>query len=161
MAGAAALILGGGSAVRFGGDVPKQYLTLAGRAVLRHSAETFASHPDIDAVRVVIRADDRTIYDDAMAGLDILAPVTGGTTRQESSRLGLESLAELAPDRVLIHDAARPFIDEATISRIIDLIFQRLRTNRSASQSSSFGCEGRPPWTPKLSTVATSPRPKR
>ncbi len=122
MAGAAALILAGGSAVRFGGDVPKQYLTLAGRAVLRHSAETFASHPDIDAVRVVIRADDRAIYDDAMAGLDILAPVTGGTTRQESSRLGLESLAELAPDRVLIHDAARPFIDEATISRIIEAL---------------------------------------
>lgn len=122
MAGAAALILAGGSAVRFGGDVPKQYLTLAGRAVLHHSAETFASHPDIDAVRVVIRADDRAIYDDAMAGLDILAPVTGGTTRQESSRLGLESLAELAPDRVLIHDAARPFIDEATISRIIEAL---------------------------------------
>ena len=119
MAGVAALILAGGGAVRFGGDVPKQYLLLAGQAVLRRSAETFAAHPDIDQVRVVIRADDRALYDHAMAGLDILDPVDGGATRQESSRLGLESLAGLAPERVLIHDAARPFIDKATISRVL------------------------------------------
>jgi 2-C-methyl-D-erythritol 4-phosphate cytidylyltransferase/2-C-methyl-D-erythritol 2,4-cyclodiphosphate synthase len=57
-----------------------------------------------------------------MAGLDILDPVTGGATRQDSSRLGLESLAEMAPDRVLIHDAARPFIDAATISRVLEAL---------------------------------------
>jgi 2-C-methyl-D-erythritol 4-phosphate cytidylyltransferase / 2-C-methyl-D-erythritol 2,4-cyclodiphosphate synthase len=119
MAGVAALILAGGSAVRFGGDIPKQYLALAGRAVLRHSAETFASHPEIDAVRVIIRDQDRAHYDRALAGLDILDPVTGGATRQDSSRLGLESLATLAPNRVLIHDAARPLIDPATISRVL------------------------------------------
>ena len=119
MAGAAALILAGGSAARFGGDMPKQYLPLAGRAVLRHAAEAFAAHPQIDAIQVVIRAEDRAHYDAAMAGLDILDPVMGGATRQESSRLGLESLAGTAPDRVLIHDAARPFIDKASISRVI------------------------------------------
>jgi 2-C-methyl-D-erythritol 4-phosphate cytidylyltransferase / 2-C-methyl-D-erythritol 2,4-cyclodiphosphate synthase len=122
MAGAAVLILAGGSAVRFGGDMPKQYLPLAGRAVLRHGAETFLSHPDIDAVRVVIRAADRAHYDAAMQGLSVLEPVVGGATRQDSSRLGLESLAGAAPDRVLIHDAARPFIDHDTISRILEAL---------------------------------------
>jgi 2-C-methyl-D-erythritol 4-phosphate cytidylyltransferase / 2-C-methyl-D-erythritol 2,4-cyclodiphosphate synthase len=122
MAGAAALILAGGSAVRFGGDMPKQYLKLAGRPVLRHCVETFIAHPDIDVVRVVIRAEDRALHDQALAGLDILDPVIGGATRQESSHLGLESLSHLAPDRVLIHDAARPFIDPATISRIIEAL---------------------------------------
>lgn len=119
MSGCAALILAGGSGVRLGGDTPKQYLPLAGRAVLRRSAETFANHPGVDAVRVVIRPADRARYDAAMAGLDILEPVEGGPDRQNSGRLGLESLADLAPERVLIHDAARPFVDAATIGRTI------------------------------------------
>ena len=61
MAGCAALVLAGGSGVRFGGDTPKQYLPLGGRAVLRRAAGAFASHGDVDAVRVVIRGDDRAL----------------------------------------------------------------------------------------------------
>ena len=119
MAGSAALILAGGSGTRLGGDVAKQYLSLGGTALLRHSAETFVAHPAVDAVRVVIRDGDRTIHDAAVAGLALLDPVIGGDSRQESARLGLESLAGLAPDRVLIHDAARPFVDAGTISRTL------------------------------------------
>lgn len=52
-------------------------------------------------------------------GLDILEPVHGGATRQESVLNGLESLAELQPDQVLIHDGARPFVDPAIIDRAI------------------------------------------
>ena len=125
MTGCAALILAGGSGVRFGGDVPKQYLKLDGRAVLRHSAETFAAHPRIDAVRVVLREEDRALYEAALAGLDILDPVEGGPSRQDSARLGLESLAPLAPAHVLIHDAARPLVDAATIDRILDALADR------------------------------------
>ncbi|MCH7711291.1 MAG: bifunctional 2-C-methyl-D-erythritol 4-phosphate cytidylyltransferase/2-C-methyl-D-erythritol 2,4-cyclodiphosphate synthase [Proteobacteria bacterium] len=115
----AALIVAAGRGERFGHEVPKQYLPLAGAPVLRHSAATFTANPGIGAVRVVIHEDDRDRYAEAVAGLDLLAPVTGGATRRESVRLGLESLAELAPDRVLIHDAARPFVDTATIARVI------------------------------------------
>ena len=102
-----------------GGALPKQYLWLGERAVLRHSVETFASHAEIDLVRVVIRADDRPHYDRALDGLDILEPVVGGSSRQESARLGLESLARSAPKRVLIHDAARPFVDSSLVSRVL------------------------------------------
>ncbi len=115
----AALIVAAGRGERFGNEVPKQYLPLAGAPVLRHSAATFTANPGIGAVRVVIHEDDRERYAEAVAGLDLLAPVTGGATRRESVRLGLESLAELAPDRVLIHDAARPFVDTSTIARVI------------------------------------------
>ncbi len=115
----AALIVAAGRGERFAHEVPKQYLPLAGAPVLRHSAATFTANPDIGPVRVVIHQDDRERYAEAVAGLDLLAPVTGGATRRESVRLGLESLAELAPDRVLIHDAARPFVDAATIARVI------------------------------------------
>lgn len=117
-----ALIVAAGSGSRMGQDLPKQYLTLGGKPVLRHCLEAFMAHPGISGVRVVINASFRDLYDQAAAGLDLLAPVQGGKTRQESVRLGLESLASEAPDYVLIHDAARPFIDAGTIDRTIDAL---------------------------------------
>ncbi len=119
MSGCYALIVAAGRGHRFGGEVPKQYRSLGGHAVLRHSAQAFLSHPDVVGVRVVIHADDRALYDGAVEGLTLLDPVPGGAERQESARLGLESLAPQAPDAVLIHDAARPFPDAALIARTI------------------------------------------
>jgi 2-C-methyl-D-erythritol 4-phosphate cytidylyltransferase/2-C-methyl-D-erythritol 2,4-cyclodiphosphate synthase len=114
-----ALIVAAGRGTRFGGPVPKQYRDLGGRAVLARTIAVFRDHPAIDAVRVVIHPDDRGRYDKAVAGLDPLFPVAGGASRQDSVRLGLESLAEDPPDLVLIHDAARPFLDPATIDRVV------------------------------------------
>ncbi|HUL10321.1 MAG TPA: bifunctional 2-C-methyl-D-erythritol 4-phosphate cytidylyltransferase/2-C-methyl-D-erythritol 2,4-cyclodiphosphate synthase [Candidatus Acidoferrum sp.] len=119
MTNAIALIVAAGSGTRLGGDVPKQYLPLAGRAVLRHSVETFLRHPAISGVRVVISAEHRALYDSAVAGLAILPPVPGGASRQDSVRNGLKSLADLRPDRVLIHDAARPFLTGDIIDRTL------------------------------------------
>jgi 2-C-methyl-D-erythritol 4-phosphate cytidylyltransferase / 2-C-methyl-D-erythritol 2,4-cyclodiphosphate synthase len=119
MTNAIALIVAAGSGTRLGGDVPKQYLPLAGRAVLRHSVETFLRHPAISGIRVVISAEHRALYDSAIAGLAILPPVLGGASRQDSVRSGLESLADLRPDSVLIHDAARPFLAGDVIDRTL------------------------------------------
>jgi 2-C-methyl-D-erythritol 4-phosphate cytidylyltransferase / 2-C-methyl-D-erythritol 2,4-cyclodiphosphate synthase len=118
----AALIVAAGRGYRLGGALPKQYLPLAGRPVLRYSLETFARHPAIDAVRVVIHRDDLELYERAAHGLDLLSPVEGGATRQDSVRLGLESLGEVKPARVLIHDAARPFADAGLIQRMVDAL---------------------------------------
>ncbi len=93
----AALIVAAGRGHRLGGAMPKQYLPLAGRPVLRHSLETFARHPAIGAVRVVIHRDDLDLYGAAAEGLDLLPPVEGGATRQELVRLGLESLRSTEP----------------------------------------------------------------
>ncbi|MDA0701820.1 MAG: bifunctional 2-C-methyl-D-erythritol 4-phosphate cytidylyltransferase/2-C-methyl-D-erythritol 2,4-cyclodiphosphate synthase [Proteobacteria bacterium] len=114
-----ALIVAAGRGTRFGGPVPKQYRALGGRAVLARTIAAFRDHPAIDAVRVVIHPDDRARFDAAVAGLDPLPSVDGGASRQDSVRLGLESLAGDAPDLVLIHDAARPFLDAAAIDRVI------------------------------------------
>lgn len=122
MAGCAALILAGGSGSRFGGERPKQYLSLGGTAVLRRAADAFVAHEGVDHVRVVLRADDRGLYHNIFSDSDLLTPVEGGRTRQESARLGLESLQDLKPDRVLIHDGARPFPDSALIGRVIDAL---------------------------------------
>jgi 2-C-methyl-D-erythritol 4-phosphate cytidylyltransferase/2-C-methyl-D-erythritol 2,4-cyclodiphosphate synthase len=76
----------------------------------------------VDAVRAVISPDDRERYEQAAAGLTLLQPAEGGATRQASVRNGLESLSPLAPERVLIHDGARPFLSAAIIDRIIDAL---------------------------------------
>lgn len=117
-----ALIVAAGSGSRFGGDVPKQYLTLAGQAVLRRTVEAFRRHPLVSDVRVVINPVHRDLYEAAVAGLDLPPPVDGGANRQDSVRNGLESVAANAPDLVLIHDAARPLVDAASITAVIDAL---------------------------------------
>jgi 2-C-methyl-D-erythritol 4-phosphate cytidylyltransferase/2-C-methyl-D-erythritol 2,4-cyclodiphosphate synthase len=120
----AALIVAAGRGDRFGAQVPKQYAQLGGMALLRRTVLVFLHHPSIDRVRVVIgpRPEDRTLYEAAVAGLDLMTPVPGGKTRQESVRLGLESLADSPPERVLVHDAARPFADSGLIDRVLDAL---------------------------------------
>ena len=114
-----ALVVAAGRGTRLGADLPKQYLSVAGQPLLRHSLTTLAVHPGIDHVRVVYNPDDADHYARASVGLDLLPPVAGGAARQDSVRLGLESLAELAPAHVLIHDGARPFVDAGTIDRVL------------------------------------------
>src|SRR5215469_2341968 len=122
MTGCAALIVAAGRGSRAGGGVPKQYRDLAGAPVLRYSVAVFARHPRVTSVRVMIHPDDRALYDRAVEGFGLLPPAPGGATRQESVRLGLESLAELRPDQVLIHDGARPFVDAAMVDRTLDAL---------------------------------------
>lgn len=122
MARTVALIVAGGSGKRFGDAVPKQYLALAGASVLRRSIEAHLAARLVDAVRVVIRAADRDLYQDAAGGLDLPAPVIGGAERQDSVRAGLEALAGDPPERVLIHDAARPLASPDLIDRVVEAL---------------------------------------
>ena len=119
MASCIALVVAAGRGTRVGGPLPKQYLPLAGRPLLRHSLETLATHPGIAAVRVVFNPEDSGHYESATRGLELLTPVAGGAARQDSVRLGLESLENRAPERVLIHDGARPLVDAGTIDRVL------------------------------------------
>jgi len=117
-----ALVVAAGRGRRFCADLPKQYAVLGAHTVLRHTVTRFLDHPSVADVRCVIHPDDQTLYDEALDGLEVLAPVFGGATRQDSVRLGLQSLSDLAPDKVLIHDAARPFVNAALIDGVIDAL---------------------------------------
>lgn len=130
MAGCVALIAAAGRGSRLGdafpGDDrppgparPKQYRTIAGRPMLAHAATAFLEAGGIDAVGAIIGPDDGAFYDDAVGHLPLLAPVIGGATRQDSVRLGLESLADAGFDRVLIHDGARPLVPRDVIARTL------------------------------------------
>ncbi|MGB4866662.1 MAG: bifunctional 2-C-methyl-D-erythritol 4-phosphate cytidylyltransferase/2-C-methyl-D-erythritol 2,4-cyclodiphosphate synthase [Hyphomicrobium sp.] len=122
----AALIVaaGRGSRASSPGSPPKQYSLLNGVSILRRTVLAFLNHPRISSVTVVIHADDDDLYMAAMKGLPakLTMPLAGGTTRQDSVRLGLEGLVAQGHDAVLIHDAARPFVSEEVISGIIDAL---------------------------------------
>lgn len=115
----AAVIVAGGSGLRAGGEYPKQYQLIGGRPVIWWTLKAFASHPGISHVQTVIGEGHEALFASATQTLDIAAPVSGGATRQDSCRAGLEALAGMAPERVLIHDAARPFISHDLISHVI------------------------------------------
>ena len=104
---------------------PKQYAALAGRPVLAHAISAFEAVSGVARIVVVIHPNDADLYAEsarlALSGR-LGPPVAGGTTRQESVRLGLEALAEDAPEHVLIHDAARPFVSPATIEAVLEAL---------------------------------------
>jgi 2-C-methyl-D-erythritol 4-phosphate cytidylyltransferase/2-C-methyl-D-erythritol 2,4-cyclodiphosphate synthase len=101
-------------------DLPKQYRLLNGRPLLRHAVDAFLAHEAIDNVLVVIARGDGALYNAAAPQHSRLLPaIVGGETRQHSVRNGLAALVRARVDRVLIHDAARPFVSAALISRVI------------------------------------------
>ncbi|RED13286.1 bifunctional 2-C-methyl-D-erythritol 4-phosphate cytidylyltransferase/2-C-methyl-D-erythritol 2,4-cyclodiphosphate synthase [Pontivivens insulae] len=112
----AALIVAAGSGMRMGAGLPKQYRLLGGQPVLRRTVLSLLDH--VDDLRVVINPDFASEAEQALAGLNVPNPVPGGATRAESVRAGLEALAESAPDIVLIHDAARPFLSADIITSL-------------------------------------------
>jgi 2-C-methyl-D-erythritol 4-phosphate cytidylyltransferase/2-C-methyl-D-erythritol 2,4-cyclodiphosphate synthase len=115
----AAIVVAAGRGLRAGGDVPKQYRQLLGEPVIRPSIAMFAAHDGVALVQPVIHPDDATLYAAATTGLDLLSPVAGGASRQESVRAGLAALEAHRPDLVLVHDAARPFVSMGLIERAI------------------------------------------
>jgi 2-C-methyl-D-erythritol 4-phosphate cytidylyltransferase/2-C-methyl-D-erythritol 2,4-cyclodiphosphate synthase len=115
----AAVVVAAGRGVRAGGALPKQFRQISGEPVIRSSLSLFAWHGQVGAVQTVIHPDDRAHYETAAAGLRLLPPVAGGSSRQASVRAGLEALSSRAPGIVLIHDAARPFCSAELISRAI------------------------------------------
>jgi 2-C-methyl-D-erythritol 4-phosphate cytidylyltransferase/2-C-methyl-D-erythritol 2,4-cyclodiphosphate synthase len=118
----AALIVAAGRGARAATETlhPKQYCRIGSEPMLTHTLCAFAAHSGIDDILVVIHPDDRVLYEEAAGPFAdrLLVPVLGGARRQDSVRTGLEALAERSPDLVLIHDAARPFVDGALISRV-------------------------------------------
>src|SRR5450631_2630762 len=110
----AAILVAAGRGLRAGTGGPKQYRSIAGQTVIFRAMEPFCRHPRIFAVQPVLNPDDAAIFNAAVSELRHQPPASGGATRQASVHAGQE------PDVVLIHDAARPFVTAALISRAID-----------------------------------------
>ncbi|HRK18685.1 MAG TPA: bifunctional 2-C-methyl-D-erythritol 4-phosphate cytidylyltransferase/2-C-methyl-D-erythritol 2,4-cyclodiphosphate synthase [Hyphomicrobiaceae bacterium] len=125
-----ALVVAAGAGRRARGDgpdePPKQFRNLAGRSVLARSILPFLRCPHVAGVLVVINPDDRSRYDEVVTELAspdrLLPPAQGGPTRQATVLLGLEALERFAPEMVLVHDAARPFVTPVIISDVIEAL---------------------------------------
>jgi len=115
-----ALIVAAGKGERAGGGVPKQYRRLGPKPILVHAYDRLASHPAVHDVVLVVAPGEEERAQEVLARRKPLAIVTGGATRRESVRNGLEAIG--ATDRVLIHDAARPLVPGSVIDRLIDAL---------------------------------------
>lgn len=111
-----ALVVAAGTGTRAGGALPKQYRRLGGLSVVGHALERLSRHQRIDGVTVVIGQGQEALFAEATVELGPFPTVTGGAIRQQSVRNGL---AAINTERVLIHDAARPFVPAAVIDRLL------------------------------------------
>ncbi len=115
----AAVIVAGGSGLRAGGGKPKQYQLIGGKPVIWWTLKAFLDHPMIGHVQAVVGEGHDELFASATSGLKLPNYVIGGASRQESCRLGLEACAQYSPSKVMIHDAARPFVSQQLISNVI------------------------------------------
>lgn len=114
----AAIVVAAGKGLRVGGDIPKQFRMLRGKPIIRWSIEALAL-AGADVIVTVVSPEAEEGARAALEGLEGLRFVHGGATRQESVRAGLEALAGDGPERVLIHDAARPDLPRAVIAGLL------------------------------------------
>ncbi|AUW58599.1 bifunctional 2-C-methyl-D-erythritol 4-phosphate cytidylyltransferase/2-C-methyl-D-erythritol 2,4-cyclodiphosphate synthase [Sphingobium sp. SCG-1] len=115
-----AILVAAGKGTRAGGDLPKQYRQLAGRSVLSHALEALARHEAIHKIIIVIGSGEETAARAAVGaiGQDKISYTIGGASRRKSVYAGLKAVD--AADHVLIHDAARPFLNMPVIDRLLE-----------------------------------------
>lgn len=117
----AAIVVAAGQGLRAGQPVPKQFATWRGKPVVRHSVERLlATGASEVVVAIPENADEIALA--AVAGLSPVRLVAGGDTRQASVRRALEALEPFAPERVLIHDAARPDLPMEVVARLLEAL---------------------------------------
>ena len=119
----AVIIAAGGRGTRFGGTLPKQWLSLAGQTLLQRSVAAFDRHREVHEIVVVLPADAMdadapTPLPPNISTTKSMRYVAGGSRRQDSVANGFAAVSAEA-DVVLVHDAARPLVSDAVISRTI------------------------------------------
>lgn len=120
------LIAAAGSGQRLGGDLPKQYRTIAEKTILRHAVDCFlAAGFSEKQIGVVIDPAHKALYDEAVRGLDLRSVSYGEKSRNKSVYNGLISFVDAKDkDKILIHDAARPFLRPVDIDKLLSALEQ-------------------------------------
>ena len=120
MSGFVGIILSAGRGRRMGSDVPKQYMELQGKPILYYSIEAF-SQSDVDSIIIVAGSSDidyvRTNIVERFGLTKVASIIEGGAERYDSVYNGLREAMRLGASYVMIHDGARPFVDNDTLCR--------------------------------------------
>lgn len=119
----AAIIVAAGTGTRIGGDIPKQYRLVRGKAMLRHSVEAFAAHPAFQHIIVVIGKGQEALAHKALIGLRDVILIEGGNERIDSVRNAIHYLDNIGfSGNTFIHDAARPCLSAQVIDRLLEAL---------------------------------------
>ncbi|BAI96510.1 bifunctional enzyme IspD/IspF [Sphingobium sp. TA15] len=119
------MLVAAGQGSRAGGDIAKQFRLIGGKPVLAHAVDALSRHPAIDSIILVVGAGQEAEARMAIGGRPVAAIVQGADSRRGSVRAGLEHIASSGgAARILIHDAARPFLPGAVIDRLLSALAQ-------------------------------------
>ncbi|MCR5135333.1 MAG: 2-C-methyl-D-erythritol 4-phosphate cytidylyltransferase [Clostridiales bacterium] len=127
------LVLAGGIGQRMGSDIPKQFLTVGGKAIISHTVRTFLDHPAIAHVIVLVPADwidyTKEVFERDFGEQEKLDVTAGGALRNDTIMNGIAFIKERDPDSenavLITHDAVRPFVTK----EIIDANIEALKTH--------------------------------
>ncbi len=117
-----AIIPAAGSGARFGGQIPKQFVEIAGAPIIVHTLRRFEECDEIDSIIVALRPEEIDRFERSLSAHGIRKPVhlvNGGAERSDSIFNALEAASELQPEIVAVHDAVRPFVSPKQISDVI------------------------------------------
>ena len=118
------IILASGSGSRYGADVPKQFVKIAGKTILEHTIEVFEKAEGINDIIIVITPEYRTMAEEILLKNNfkkVSKLLNGGEIRKESSFIGISSIEDEEAN-VIIHDCARPFLTQKIISDCIEAL---------------------------------------
>ena len=118
------IILASGSGSRYGSDIPKQFIKIAGKTILEHTIEIFENAPEIDEISLVITPEYRNIAENILLKnkyKKVTKLLNGGETRKDSSFIGINSIEENEAN-VIIHDCARPFLNPKIITNCVEAL---------------------------------------
>jgi 2-C-methyl-D-erythritol 4-phosphate cytidylyltransferase/2-C-methyl-D-erythritol 2,4-cyclodiphosphate synthase len=123
--GVVALLVAAGQGSRAGGDLPKQFREVAGKPVLAYAFDALAAHNAIEAIVLVVSKGQESVAGGLLPNRAVAAFVEGADTRRGSVRAGLEAIAAMGgASRVLIHDAARPFLPVEVVDRLLSALHE-------------------------------------
>jgi 2-C-methyl-D-erythritol 4-phosphate cytidylyltransferase len=114
-----AVVLGGGIGQRMGAALPKQLLRLGGTTLVEHCVAAFEQAPGVDEILVVMAAGyvEQVRAMLAEGGFSkVTGVIAGGVARSDSTRVALSAIAGAGDCGVLLHDAARPLVDQRIIA---------------------------------------------
>ncbi|MBP7722112.1 MAG: bifunctional 2-C-methyl-D-erythritol 4-phosphate cytidylyltransferase/2-C-methyl-D-erythritol 2,4-cyclodiphosphate synthase [Alphaproteobacteria bacterium] len=115
------LIAAAGSGERFGGNRPKQYALLNGKPLLRHTLDIFLNNANLASIRVIINPAHEALYQEAVKGLSLAAPIYGSNERKSSVYNALKEINNLKnEDIILVHDAVRPLVSGSDIQKLVE-----------------------------------------
>jgi 2-C-methyl-D-erythritol 4-phosphate cytidylyltransferase / 2-C-methyl-D-erythritol 2,4-cyclodiphosphate synthase len=119
LGGTGVILVAAGAGSRVGGEIPKQFLPLAGKPVLRWSLDTLLRCETVTAIAVVVAPSERSRAAAMMPADPRILLVEGGRERTDSVRAGLKALEGKDFNHILIHDAARPGLSTGVVRELI------------------------------------------